>query len=128
MVIDTSAVAAILFDEPERADFINKIEVAKVRLIGAPTLLECKIVMETRKGVLGRSELELFVSEAELTVVPFDETQVNLAIFAWQQYGKGRHPAGLNFGDCFAYALAKATGESLLFKGSDFSQTDIESC
>ncbi|NEP55936.1 MAG: type II toxin-antitoxin system VapC family toxin [Symploca sp. SIO2G7] len=128
MVIDTSAVAAILFDEPERADFINKIEVAKVRLIGAPTLLECKIVVEIRKGALGCSELELFVSEAELTVVPFDETQVNLAILAWQQYGKGRHPAGLNFGDCFAYALAKATGESLLFKGSDFAQTDIESC
>ncbi|MGB3694952.1 MAG: type II toxin-antitoxin system VapC family toxin [Spirulinaceae cyanobacterium] len=127
MVIDTSAIAAILFDEPERTDFIDKIAAAKSRLIGAPTLLECKIVVEVRKGALGRSELELFVSEAELSVVPFDETQVNLAILAWQQYGKGRHPAGLNFGDCFAYALAKATGEPLLFKGLDFAQTDIES-
>lgn len=128
MVIDTSAVIAILFDEPERADFIHQIEIAERQLIAAPTLLESEIVVQTRKGALGRSELELFVHEAEFIVVPFDKTQVNLAILAWQQYGKGQHPAGLNLGDCFTYALAKATGEPLLFKGSDFAQTDLASC
>lgn len=128
MVIDTSAIAAILFDEPERADFISKIEAANVRLISAPTLLECHIVVAARKGELGTGELQLFVHEAELEVVAFDRNQVDFAALTWQSYGKGRHPAGLNYGDCFAYALAKATGEPLLFKGFDFSQTDIASC
>ena len=125
MVIDTSAIAAILLDEPERADFIAKIAAANVRLISAATLLECQIVVMTRKGELGRAELQLFVHEAELEVVAFDQNQVDFAALAWQRYGKGRHPAALNYGDCFAYALAKATGEPLLFKGADFSQTDI---
>jgi len=128
MVIDTSAIAAILLGEPERADFIAKIAAANVRLISAATLLECQIVMMTRKGELGRAELQLFVHEAELEVVAFDQNQVDFAAFAWRRYGKGRHPAGLNYGDCFAYALAKATGEPLLFKGTDFSQTDIAMC
>lgn len=128
MVIDTSAIAAILFDEPERADFIAKIAAANVRLISAATLLECQIVVMTRKGELGRAELQLFVHEAELEVVAFDQNQVDFAALAWQRYGKGRHPAALNYGDCFAYALAKATGEPLLFKGADFSQTDIAIC
>jgi ribonuclease VapC len=128
MVIDTSAIAAILFDEPERADFIGKIAAANVRLISAATLLECQIVVMTRKGELGRAELQLFVHEAELEVVAFDQNQVDFAALAWRRYGKGRHPAALNYGDCFAYALAKATGEPLLFKGADFSQTDIAIC
>jgi ribonuclease VapC len=128
MVIDTSAIAAILFDEPERADFISQIAAANVRLISAATLLECQIVVMARKGELGRAELQLFVHEAELEVVAFDENQVDFAALAWRNYGKGRHPAGLNYGDCFVYALAKATGEPLLFKGADFSQTDIAMC
>ena len=128
MVIDTSAIAAILFDEPERADFIRKIAAANVRLISAATLLECQIVVMVRKGELGRAELQLFVYEAELEVVAFDQNQVDFAALAWRRYGKGRHPAALNYGDCFAYALAKATGEPLLFKGADFSQTDIAIC
>jgi len=128
MVIDTSAIAAILFDEPERADFIGKIAAANVRLISAATLLECQIVVMVRKGELGRAELQLFVHEAELEVVAFDQNQVDFAALAWRRYGKGRHPAALNYGDCFAYALAKATGEPLLFKGADFSQTDIAIC
>jgi ribonuclease VapC len=128
MVIDTSAIAAILFNEPERADFIDKIAADSTRLISAPTLLECLLVVESRKGALGRAEVELFVYEANLTVVAFERTQVDLAAQAWRCYGKGRHPAGLNYGDCFAYALAKSTGEPLLFKGRDFSQTDIEQC
>jgi ribonuclease VapC len=128
MVIDTSAIAAILFNEPERADFIDKIAADSTRLISAPTLLECLLVVESRKGTLGRAEVELFVYEANLTVVAFERTQVDLAAQAWRCYCKGRHPAGLNYGDCFAYALAKSTGEPLLFKGRDFSQTDIEQC
>ena len=128
MVIDTSAIAAILLGEPEAADFIAKIAAANVRLISAATLLECQIVMMVRKGELGRAELQLFVHEAELEVVAFDQNQVDFAALAWRRYGKGRHPAALNYGDCFAYALAKATGEPLLFKGADFSQTDIAIC
>jgi ribonuclease VapC len=128
MVIDTSAIAAILFDEPERANFIEKIEAAQTRLISAPTLLECSIVVESRKGTLGRAELELFVYEAELNIVAFDRAQMDLAAQAWRCYGKGRHAAGLNYGDCFAYALAKSCGEPLLFKGLGFPQTDIEQC
>jgi ribonuclease VapC len=128
VVIDTSAIVAILLDEPEREDFIDKIELAATRLISAPTVLESEIVIQTRKGPLGRAELELFIYEAELTLIPFDKAQVQFAIFAWEKYGKGRHPAALNFGDCFAYALAKATDEPLLFKGLDFAQTDIKRC
>jgi len=128
VVIDTSAIIAILFDEPERSRFIHQINIAEKRLMSAPTLLECEIVVQARKGILGRSQLELFIYEAEIIIIPFDQAQVNTAIRAWQDYGKGQHPAGLNFGDCFSYALAKATGEPLLFKGVDFTQTDITSC
>jgi ribonuclease VapC len=128
VVIDTSAIVAILFDEPERSRFIHQIKIAEKRLISASTLLECEIVVQARKGISGRNQLELFIHEAQIIVVPFDQAQVNLAIRAWQEYGKGQHPAGLNFGDCFSYALAKATGEPLLFKGVDFVQTDITSC
>ena len=128
MVIDTSAIAAILFNEPERASFNEEIEADDTCLISAATLVEIGLVVEARKGELGRSELELFVYESELSIVPFDAVQADLARFAWRTYGKGRHPAGLNFGDCFSYALAKATDEPLLFKGNDFSRTDIAPC
>ncbi|PSN16554.1 VapC toxin family PIN domain ribonuclease [filamentous cyanobacterium CCT1] len=125
MVIDTSAIVAILFAEPERETFNEKIAAATTRLISAPSWLECNLVIEARKQALGRAEFELFVHEADLTVVEFDRLQADLAATAWRTYGKGRHPAGLNFGDCFAYALAKSRNEPLLFKGNDFSQTDI---
>ncbi|EDX87023.1 hypothetical protein S7335_4730 [Synechococcus sp. PCC 7335] len=125
MVIDTSAIVAVLFDEPERTDFVYAIAAASTRLMSASTLLECYLVIESRKQALGRTELELFVYEADFKVVPFDKVQTVLAAAAWREYGKGRHSAGLNFGDCFAYALAKAREEPLLFKGNDFSQTDI---
>lgn len=125
MVIDTSAIVAILFAEAEREVFNQKIASATTRLISAPNLVECSLVIESRKQALGRAELELFVYEAELTVVAFEQLQADLAATAWRTYGKGRHPAALNFGDCFAYALAKSRNEPLLFKGNDFSQTDI---
>ena len=125
MVLDTSAIMAILFDEPEREALNLKIAAADQRLISAPTLVECSLVVEARKQSLGRAELELFVYTAELLVVPFDQAQADLATVAWRSYGKGRHPASLNLGDCFAYALAKARDQPLLFKGNDFSKTDI---
>ncbi|MEO0373827.1 MAG: type II toxin-antitoxin system VapC family toxin [Cyanobacteria bacterium P01_A01_bin.17] len=125
MVIDTSAIIAILLDEPERAAFVEAITLDDTRLMSASTFLECYLVIETRKQALERAELELFLSEAEIAVVPFDLIQVHLAAAAWRKYGKGRHPAGLNFGDCFAYALAKVREEPLLFKGDDFSQADL---
>jgi len=125
MVIDTSAMIAILFDEPERGVFVEAIAAAANRLMSAPTLLECYLVVETKKQALGRAELELFIYKAEIKIVPFDQIQANLAAAAWRDYGKGRHPAGLNFGDCFSYALSKAREEPLLFKGNDFSLTDI---
>lgn len=106
----------------------GELHLATTRLISAPTILESEIVIQTRKGPLGRAELELFIYEAELTIIPFDKAQVQFALLAWEKYGKGRHPAALNFGDCFSYALAKATDEPLLFKGLDFVQTDIKSC
>jgi ribonuclease VapC len=128
MVIDTSALVAILFDEPERGRFTQKIGSDDTRLISAATVVETSLVVETRKGELGRSQLDLFIHEAGLDVVPFDAAQADLARLAWRLYGKGNHPARLNFGDCFSYALAKAAGEPLLFKGNDFLQTDILGC
>lgn len=125
MVIDTSAIVAILLDERERAVFVEAIAAASTRLMSASTLLECHLVIESRKRSLGRAELELFMYEAAIDVVPFDQVQTAFAATAWREYGKGRHSAGLNFGDCFAYALAKVREEPLLFKGNDFSQTDI---
>jgi ribonuclease VapC len=128
MVIDSSALIAILLDEPERADFNRKIEKAIIRMISAGSLLETAMVIESRLGQPGRQDLDLFIEKASIRVIPFDSDQVELAREAFRQYGKGQHPAGLNFGDCFAYALAKVTNEPLLFKGDDFSRTDITTC
>ncbi len=125
MVIDTSALAAIFFAEPERQKFLGAITSAESRLVSAATLLETGIVVEARQGESAGREFDLFVVRADLQVVPVDSEQVEIARFAWRRYGKGRHRAGLNYGDCFAYALAKSTAEPLLAKGSDFSMTDI---
>jgi ribonuclease VapC len=125
MVLDTSALAAILFDEPERADFVQKIVAAPRRLISSATLLELSIVVESRRGEVAGRELDLFLHRAKVQTVAVDEDQADLARTAWRRYGKGRHPAGLNFGDLFAYALARASGEELLFKGNDFTKTDV---
>lgn len=126
MVIDTSALLAILLDEPERRLFNEQIEGSTRRLVSAATLLEAGIVLETRSGAAAGRELDLLIHRARFEVVPVDLDQLELARDGFRRYGKGRHPAGLNFGDCFSYALAKLTGEPLLFKGSDFSQTDIQ--
>jgi len=126
MVIDTSALAAIFFGEPERKSFLGVITAAGSRLISAASVLETGIVLESRQGEAAGREFDLFVVRANLQIVPVDADQADLARSAWRKYGKGRHPAALNFGDCFSYALAKSSGEPLLAKGTDFSLTDLE--
>lgn len=127
MVLDTSALLAVLFDEPERRRFNELIATAPVCRLSAASFLETSIVVETRFGEAGGRELDLFVHRAGIELMPVDADQAEIARAACRRHGKGRGPAGLNFGDCFSYALSKATGESLLFKGDDFSKTDIES-
>jgi ribonuclease VapC len=128
MVIDTSALLAIFLAEPERKRFLNLIVEASTRLISAASVLETGIVLEARRGEAAGREFDLFVVRARLEVVSVDSEQVEVARSAWRKYGEGRHPAALNFGDCFAYALAKCSGEALLAKGADFAQTDVEVC
>jgi ribonuclease VapC len=127
MVLDTSAILAILLDEPERAIFTRLIEQDQTRLVSAATLVEVSIVIESRKGEAGRRLLERFLDLTTAEIAPVTADQAASACDAFRRYGKGRHPAGLNLGDVFAYALARATGEPLLFKGNDFTRTDIAS-
>lgn len=126
MVLDTSAIAAILFDEPERARFDRLIEADPVRLISAATRVEACLVVEGRKRDAGRRQLDRFLAVTGAEVVAVTADHAEAACEAFRRFGKGRHPAGLNYGDCFAYALARATGEPLLFKGGDFALTDVE--
>jgi ribonuclease VapC len=125
MVIDSSALVAILCGEPESRAFIEIIAGAPVRLISAATLLESGIVIESRRGEHAGRELDLFLHRAKFEVVAVDAGQVEIAREAFRRYGKGRDAAGLNFGDCFSYALARSRRDSLLFKGEDFARTDI---
>lgn len=125
MVIDTSALLAVLFDEPEREDFVRRIAAAPRRLVSAGTLVETSIVVEARRGELAGRELDLLLHRAGARTVAVDDAQAQVARAARRRYGKGRHPAALNYGDLFAYALARTTGDELLFKGDDFSRTDV---
>jgi len=125
MVLDTSALLVILLDEPESPAFRQAIEQDPVRLLSAASLLETAVVVEARFGEAGGRELDLLLHKAEIQVVGFDADQAELAREAWRRFGRGRHPAGLNFGDCFAYALSEVSGEPLLYKGGDFSLTDV---
>ena len=125
MVLDTSAVLAILLDESERRLFGDAIESDAVRLISAASYFEAAIVMESRHGDDGVAALKRLLAEAAVEVVPVTLDHAETARQAYRRYGKGYHPAKLNFGDCFSYALAKIAREPLLFKGTDFVQTDI---
>jgi ribonuclease VapC len=125
MVVDSSALVAILRKEPEAARFTRAILRDSVRLISAANLLEAGIVIDNKAGLSAGRRLDLFVERARIGIEPVTEAQARIARQAYVDYGRGNHPAALNFGDCFAYALAKATGEPLLFKGHDFAQTDI---
>jgi ribonuclease VapC len=125
MVIDTSAVISILFGEPETELFVRALVDDPKKMISAFNALESAIVIEARKGEAGGRELDLLLHRARIEIIALTGDQVELALTAWRTYGKGNHPAGLNIGDCCAYALAKYSGEPLLFKGNDFSRTDI---
>jgi ribonuclease VapC len=127
MVVDTSAMMAVLQLEPEAEAFALAIERSSVRLVSAVSVLEAGILAESRKGADGARELDAFLRDADFRVAPFDGEQAEIARSAYTRFGKGRHPAGLNLGDCAVYALAKTTGEPLLFKGDDFSKTDVRS-
>ena len=125
MVIDTSALLAILQDEPERRAFNEAIEAADSRCLSTATWVETSIIVESRYGAEGLRDLDLLISKASIDLVSVDVEQAHIARLAFSRFGKGRHPAGLNYGDCFSYALATALGEPLLYKGGDFARTDI---
>jgi len=125
MVLDTSALLVLLLDEPEAEAYRAVLEEEETRLVSAATLLEIGIVIEARKGEAGGRELDLLIHKAGIDVVPVDAEQVAEARRAYRRFGRGRHAAGLNLGDVFAYALARTSGEALLFKGDDFSKTDV---
>ncbi len=125
MVIDTSALLAILFGEPEQRSFAEKIEADPVRLMSAGSYLEAAIIVDDRLGPEGGRDLRLFMVEGGIEVVPVTIEQIEFAREAYRPYGRGNHPAGLNFGDCFAYALARSSEQPLLFKGRNFAKTDL---
>lgn len=125
MVIDTSALIAILTAEPEAVQLAEAIEAESTRLVSAASLLETAIVIEARHGTAGGKNLDELIKTAQISIEPVTAVQIIVARQAYRTYGKGRHPARLNFGDCFAYALSKVSGEPLLFKGEDFNQTDL---
>jgi ribonuclease VapC len=125
MIVDSSALIAILFKEPEgRLIDVAIVECAVCRM-SAANFLEVSMVVFARKGPEGTRDLDLLIARLGIVLVAFSESQARLARSAFERLGKGRHPAGLNFGDCIAYALARESGEELLFKGGDFAQTDI---
>lgn len=127
MVIDSSAIVAILFDEPEAIPFLARMATAAVCRLSAASFVELGIVLRRDPTGRRRQALDEMLSAFAIRIEPVTEDQARLAVDAYGRFGKGTgHPAGLNFGDCFSYALAKAVGEPLLFKGDDFARTDIE--
>ena len=126
MVIDTSAIVAIALDEPGAAELEVQIADDPVRLVSAATVLEATMVLETRLGDSGGRELDLWLLKIGAEIVSVDAEQVDAARRAWRRYGKGRHAAALNYGDCFSFALALTRNEPLLFKGEDFARTGID--
>jgi ribonuclease VapC len=126
VIVDTSALIAILRDEPEAPACAKAIGAASRRRISAANFVEAAIVIDASRDPVASRRFEDLVREAQLVVEPVTEAQARIAREAYRDFGKGSgHPAKLNFGDCFAYALARATGEPLLFKGNDFAHTDI---
>ena len=127
MIIDSSALLAALYPEPDAALFEQAIATASSSRMSVANALEASMVVEGRGGVVAGDELDAILEAADIKLAPVTAEHFVAARRAWRRFGKGNHPAALNFGDCFAYALAEATGEPLLFKGDDFAQTDITS-
>lgn len=126
MIVDASALIAILRSEPEAADYARAIEAAGQRRISAANFLETAIVIDGSRDPVASRRLDDLLREAQIVIEPVTEAQARIARDAYRDFGRGSgHPAGLNFGDCFAYALSSSTGEPLLFKGDDFGHTDI---
>ena len=126
MIIDSSAIASILFMEADSGHFSTKIADNWPRRMSVASLLESTMVVEGRAGPSSSYDIDDLLEEYEIELVPVSVEQARAARVAWRRFGKGNHPARLNFGDCFSYALAKTTDEPLLFKGDDFAQTDLE--
>ena len=126
MIIDSSAILAILFEEPDAERFEDAIADAWPRRMSAVALLEAAMVVEGRGGAGAGDALDALLKRAKIKLEPVTQEHVDVARQAWRRFGKGNHPAALNFGDCFAYALSEVTGEPLLFKGEDFALTDID--
>lgn len=125
MIVDSSAIVAIFFQEPGYETLTHKLGEADQIGIGAPTLVECGLVLSARLGRDARGLLARFLEETGMVVIPFTQAHFGTAVGAWLKYGKGQHPAGLNFGDCLSYAVAKLAAMPLLCVGEDFPQTDI---
>ena len=125
MIVDTSALMAIILGEPDAERVLARMTDVGELAVSAASLVEASIVAEAKGGPEAADDLQALLADLECAVLPFDEEQATVAAQAWRRFGKGRHPAGLNLGDCYAYAAAKATGWPLLFKGQDFAQTDV---
>ena len=125
MTLDSSVLVAVLFAEPGYLDLVDRMLEADEVRVGAPTLVETSLVLAGRRRSPSAGEVERLAQELAITVVPFGEPEWRAAVDAFLRFGRGRHKAGLNFGDCLTYAAAKLTGEPLLFVGQDFPQTDL---
>ena len=125
MVPDTFAIVAIHLRQPGHERLVERIDAAEVVVVGVPTLLETAMVLTARLGQDARPMVFAFLRRLEAEVVPFNEEHLDAAITAFIRFGRGRHPAALNFGDCMSYAVASVAGMPLLFTGEDFSRTDI---
>ena len=125
MIVDTSALMAIILGEPDAEQVLALMADARDLAVSAASLVEAAIVAEAKGGPEAAEDLQALLADLECAVLPFDEEQAVVAAQAWHRFGKGRHPAGLNLGDCYAYAAAKVSGRPLLFKGQDFAQTDV---
>ena len=125
LVVDTSAVVAVLLEEPGAERLVGAIEEASALIMAAPTLVELGMVMEAKKGAAVGLVVEQFLRDLGVEVVPFDASLAHRALEGWRRFGKGRHPASLNLGDCYAYALAVDRGLPVLCVGDDFAATDV---
>jgi ribonuclease VapC len=125
MILDTSAIIAILFREPTATSLLECMRQSSVRGVGTPTLVEAGVVLTARAGEPAVAWLHRFVQEFEVSVIPFEAAHWQEAVAAYNQFGRGRHPAALNLGDCFSYATARLAGQALLCVGDDFPKTDL---